>query len=181
MKTTCDYLNCKQKIEYDKSMSGQVIPCPVCNRPTTLPKAPLQVSLPKFTGFGKFWSALIDVYFDRKAVAPDKESPYYFIIALVYALYCIAVVILLASVLIFSIFATLGILTAAYFEIRQAHGFSAIIQALLKTCGSPLVSYISIIIGTFFFWAAIHISYKVTRVIFDIAEYTRLTVPKQSV
>lgn len=37
MKTTCDWPDCGQKIEYSKEYAGKALPCPKCGRVTTFP------------------------------------------------------------------------------------------------------------------------------------------------
>jgi len=164
MKTTCIYLDCQQKIEYEKEMAGRIVPCPACNRPTALPKLRLKISL---AGIKKILLTLLDIYFDRKAISPDKNSPYYFIISLIYSLYCITVGIGLVCFIIVAGIGPILVITGGW---PMQYGGSGIVSIIFFWGGQ--------IIGLFLWWLLCHLTYKIARVIFDIAEYCRLTSSK---
>ena len=162
-------------------MVGQDVSCPQCSISLTVPqfgipsKAPQHIQQPKqssgmFKGLGKTFERMLDVIFDRKSVEPPDDSPYKAIIGIIYFVY----VVIMGSVFVVTI---IGVLASPFVSIKEdwwkVTGFVTALKVIGfgigKGVGVSLLAFCSFWIS----WLFIHIPYKIVRVIFDIAEYTR--------
>ena len=158
MKTKCQWPDCGQKIEYDETMANQKYICPACKREIYLiPQLDLKHAFG--AGIKSFFRSLYSVYFDTKAVKPTATSPYQFVMGLARAIY---------------IFVAGWLLVCFILIMLQCH-FASDNSSETMGLWEQIMNYprLSGTLSCLVAWLVIYWGYKLTRVIFDIAEYLR--------
>ena len=169
MKSKCQWPDCGQKFEYDETLAEQKYTCPTCNRITYLiPQVDLKLSM--FLAIKNFIISLWSIYFDTKSIKPDLSSPYKFVLAFARTIYIVIASWLLFFVVILLLHLQFTNTTINSSEIT-ANGVS-----WLDYINSHFRLFVAFII--FNIWLFVYWWYKITSVIFDIAEYLRQIASK---
>ena len=179
--TYCCYPECGKPFTYAEADSGKTYTCPHCNGTLVLAKLPSFLSkawpaicqwlserwtdlcltmkdvwtkglVPLFNCICQFLSDFFLIYFDTKALKPDKSSPYHVVIGFIGLVYRIWALIWLMVGLV-------GILQQFHYlrDISLVNGFNPV----------------GLMLGWIGVWLLTYLGYKLARVIFDIAEYLR--------
>ena len=159
LKTTCRSPECQQPIEYPAEMGGQPTSCPSCGITLLLPELPFWDRAPWcvlkrifmwvcyfFEGLYYSLKGCFDVYFDTKSPQPDNTSPYYIVLRFMRTLY--------------NMLATLWLIGMVSFPFSLNYPDDS---------SKLVISYFAWVGG----WLLFYFGYKLVRVIFDIAEYSR--------
>lgn len=162
MKSKCQWPDCGQKIEHDDLMANTKCICPTCNRETYLIP---EINLKSFIlGLKSILTPLYSIYFDTNAVNPKSSSPYKFVLSFARAIYLVFAAWLLLAL----VFVLLQLDLSPTGHGGEGNGFAFIADHPRILGGASL----------FCMWLFIYWGYKITRVIFDIAEYLRQIAAK---
>jgi len=166
MKSKCQWPDCGQKIEHDATLANTKIVCPSCNRDTYLtPEPDLKRSF--LSVLKSIFTPLYSIYFDVNAVKPGAASPYKFVLSFARAIYLFfAVLFLIAFVLVLL---QLKFVSASDNGTSVSDSWYLFVATHPRIVGTLALAYV---------WVFVYWAYKITRVLFDIAEYLRQIASK---
>jgi len=168
MKIKCQWPDCGQKIEFDAAHANQKTLCPACQREIYL--VPEKNSFSNFLlTMNSICSSIVSIYLDEKSIIPTKESPYRFILGFAKVCY-----LTFQSILLFSLsFYFYAVLFNLHLDSTSSDSNLSIFDAVASH------PHIFKILISLWLWLVTYWTYKLIRVVFDIAEYLRQIASKK--